>query len=451
MKKKMSKRIVIVGLLAAMFLLTMVVPPAFAAGEGPPAGVKKGEFTQIDQAQRTVVFESAEFDQPVTFKLGDAINAADIKLNEKVMVTTEDRGGQETVKEISTMFLGVNAKTLASLLIIGFIGGLLSGFIGSGGAFVLTPAMMSLGVPGAIAVATNMCHKFPKAMVGAYKRHRYGQVDLKLGMIIAISAIVGVQIGIQIQKFVLHSWGSAGSDLYVSIVFVIVLVVVGAYVFKDAWKMARSGAEEETSNLALAVQKIKIPPMIRLKTGATVSVWVTVPVGIATGMLAATIAVGGFIGVPGMIYVIGAPALVATATELIVAFAMGAWGSVQWAISGLVDIRLVVLIMAGSLVGVQLGALGTTYVKDYVIKVVMATTMLIVAVSRGVKVPVYLTKLEIISSSPNTISLLDAISFWIMVAALVVAGTIIIGAMIKGMARARAGDENASEAVTEGA
>jgi uncharacterized membrane protein YfcA len=55
------------------------------------------------------------------------------------------------------------------LFVVGFIGGLVSGFIGSGGAFVLTPGMMSLGVPGTIAVASNMCHKFPKAMVGAYR------------------------------------------------------------------------------------------------------------------------------------------------------------------------------------------------------------------------------------------------------------------------------------------
>ena len=83
---------------------------------------------------------------------------------------------------------------------VGFIGGLVSGFIGSGGAFVLTPGMMSLGVPGTVAVASNMCHKFPKAMVGAYKRWKYGQVDLKLGLVMAASAGVGVWIGIQIQE-----------------------------------------------------------------------------------------------------------------------------------------------------------------------------------------------------------------------------------------------------------
>ena len=83
-----------------------------------------------------------------------------------------------------------------------------------------------------------------------------------------------------------------------------------------------------------------------------------------------------------MIYIIGASALVASATELVIAFIMGLWASVQWGLGGFIDIRLTLLILATSLFGVQLGAIGTTYVKDYTIKVVMGTVMLIVAVSR---------------------------------------------------------------------
>ncbi len=67
----------------------------------------------------------------------------------------------------ATNFIPLNALDVTYLLVVGFIGGLVSGFIGSGGAFVLTPAMMSMGVPGIVAVASNICHKFPKALVGA--------------------------------------------------------------------------------------------------------------------------------------------------------------------------------------------------------------------------------------------------------------------------------------------
>ena len=187
------------------------------------------------------------------------------------------------------------------------------------------------------------------------------------------------------------------------------------------------------------MQQIKIPPMIHFKVAKiTISAWVTIPVGLFTGMLAATIAVGGFIGVPGMIYVCGASAVVASATELIIAFIMGAWGSIQWGLSGLIDIRLTLLILAGSLVGVQLGALGTTYVKDYMIKIVMASTMLIVAVSRGAKIPGYLADLNLVAPvKPQLAHTLAQVSFWALVAALASAALISSVAMFRGMAQAK--------------
>jgi hypothetical protein len=335
--------------------------------------------------------------------------------------------------DIATNFIHLNWLSIIFLFLVGFVGGLVSGFIGSGGAFVLTPGMMSLGVPGNVAVASNMCHKFPKALVGAYKRFKYGQVDLKLGLIMAVSATVGVQVGIQIQHWILAQWGEAGSNLYVSLAFVVVLVVIGGYVFYDAWKLAKTGEAAKVSSLALRLQKINLPPMIQFKTAnLRISLWFTVPVGFATGMLAATIAVGGFIGVPGMIYVVGASGLVSSATELVVAFVMGLGGTINWAWHGMVDIRLTLIILAGSLFGVQLGAIGTTYVKDYMIKIVMGSIMLIVAVSRGLAIPKYLTQLNVLTMKEEIIAVLIKASFIIMCLALSTGAVIILGAMWKG-------------------
>jgi uncharacterized membrane protein YfcA len=277
-------------------------------------------------------------------------------------------------------------------------------------------------------------------MVGAYKRYKYGQADIKLGLVMAVTAIIGVQIGIKIQKYILNHFGNAGSNLYVSFIFMIVLVFVGGYVLYDAYKLSKGGDENKVSRLAIRMQKINIPPMMYFKVAKVrISAWITIPVGLFTGMLAATIAVGGFIGVPGMIYVVGASAVVASATELIIAFIMGAWGSVQWGLSGLIDIRLTLLILAGSLIGVQLGALGTTYVKDYMIKLVMASTMLIVAVSRGAKIPGYLADLNLRPPiEPQLAHTLSQVSYWALVTALGSAGLIIAVAMFKGMSQAKA-------------
>lgn len=341
-------------------------------------------------------------------------------------------------------FIDLNAYTITFLFLVGFIGGLVSGFIGSGGAFVLTPGMMSLGVPGTVAVASNMCHKFPKALVGSIKRYKYGQVDLKLGLIMGVFAEIGVQLGIMMQKHILDKWGQAGSNLYVSIVFVLVLVIVGSFVMRDAVKMKQAGNKSAPgTSLARRLQQIELWPMITLKTAnLRISMWFLIPVAIATGMLAATIAVGGFIGVPGLMYIIGATSIVASATELVIAFVMGLGGTLIWAYYGMVDIRLVMIILAGSLFGVQLGAIGTTYVKDYMIKYVMATIMLIVAVSRFFAIPKYLNQLHLIKLADNLEAIMTKVSFVIMCFALLVGASIILASLFKARSQERAAAAN---------
>jgi len=340
--------------------------------------------------------------------------------------------------DIATNFINLDAITILYLFGVGFVGGLVSGFIGSGGAFVLTPGMTSLGVPGLMAVASNMCHKFPKALVGSMKRFKYGQVDVKLGLVLGISAEAGVLYGAGIQEKIKATFGDAGSNLYVSVAFVVILATVGGFVLLDAWKTYRSGnanAEEKAGKLALWIQSINIPgTMVYFKSiNARVSILFTIPLGFATGMMAATIAVGGFVGVPAMIYVLGAPSLMASATELVIAFVMGLGGSLKYAMHGMVDIRLAMIILAGSLFGIQLGAIGTTYVKPFMIKVVMGVIMVIVLFSRGLMVPVYLSQLGLIDKlGDTTVTLLKTTSFAIMIFALLLGAFIVLRAMWQG-------------------
>ena len=334
-------------------------------------------------------------------------------------------------------FIDLQYGDVLALLAIGFVGGLVSGFIGSGGAFVLTPAMMSMGVPGVVAVASNMCHKFPKALVGAHLRNKFGQVDVKLGLVMAASAAAGVWIGAGFQNQIMQNFGEAGSNLYVSVAFLIVLTIVGGFVLRDAINVYRSGetdTQDKTSRLARWVQSIEIPgTMMHFRTAnIRVSALFTLPLGFATGLLASTIAVGGFIGVPGMMYVLGVSGLVASATELVIAFVMGFGGTIKYALHGLVDVRLALILLAGSLFGIQLGAIGTTYVKPFMIKVVMAAIMLIVAVSRGLVVPVYLTELGQLDFTPRTMAWLQMASFAFLVLALCVGAIIIIASMLRG-------------------
>jgi len=343
-----------------------------------------------------------------------------------------------------TQFVDLGTLQILYLVFVGFVGGLVSGFIGSGGAFVLTPSMMSMGIPGIVAVASNLCHKFPKALVGAIKRAKFGQVDVKLGLIMGASAEAGVMVGAHIQEYIKKTWGEAGSSLYVSLAFVVVLLIVGTYVLLDAFKSKNISEEKEDkpdNRIIRFIHSIRIPgTMVYFPSlGKEISVLITIPLGFATGMLAATIAVGGFIGVPSMMYILGAPAIKASATELVIAFVMGAGGTFKYAWSGFVDIRLAMLILLGSLFGVQLGAIGTTYVRDYMIKIVMGTIMLIVLVSRALMVPVYLHQLNLwVHLTPEIIRWLKSLSFAVNFTALLVGCFIVLGALIKGIREEKA-------------
>ncbi len=332
------------------------------------------------------------------------------------------------------MFINIGFYEAAFLLALGFFGGTLSGFIGSGGAFVLTPGMMSIGTPGPVAVASNMCHKFPKAMIGAWRRWKLKQLDPKLALLMAVSAIVGVQVGIQVQKYILELLGPTGTNLYVSFAFLVVLPIVAAMCLRDVFKAKKLGIEDTEPQFAKKLEeKFRLPPMIEFKiAGRKQSAWLTIPLGFGTGFLAATIAVGGFIGVPAMIYVIGAPSTVASATELGIAFIMGSTGTFSWIyLLGAVDFRLTTLILATSLIGVQIGAVGTTYTRPYVIKLAMAVVMILVTLSRACAVPGYLADLGWISLDPGLRAVLDSMVFPIMVIALLSVAPIVMYPMFK--------------------
>lgn len=298
-------------------------------------------------------------------------------------------------------FVHLDLTTALQVMALGFIGGVLSGFIGSGGAFFMTPGMMNLGVPGVVSVASNITHKYGKAMVGSRRHGEMGNVDKGLALYMVITSFIGIRIAVWINSALFRmegdshgaSTGSGASDLYISAVFVCILSVVAISMLRDVMKR---GAEEEAPSRKLAdlVSRLYLPPYVHLKVAdVRVSLWVILAAGLATGYLAGTIGVGGFIGVPAMIYLFGVPTAVAAGSELYLAQFMGAWGAINYAFQGLVDLRLTMLLYLGSLVGIYVGAYGVKVVKEIMIRLVTAVIILLCVISRAIAVPIYLRQL----------------------------------------------------------
>jgi len=272
----------------------------------------------------------------------------------------------------------------------------------------MTPGMMNLGVEGVIAVASNITHKFGKAMVGSRKHGEAGNVDKKLAMYVLGSAVVGIQVAVLINSFLFKGGTGhgaskgAGANLYISLVFALILSVVAVSMLRDVLK--NRGKDDDSGpsrQIADALAKMNIPPVIYFKVAdVKVSLWVLLTMGIATGYLAGTIGVGGFIGVPAMIYVFGVPTAVAAGTELYLAMYMGAFGLLSYAFQGFVDIRLTVLLYLGSLVGIYLGVYGVKVVNERYIRMVTSVIILLCVISRAIAIPMYLRQLGLIDMDP---------------------------------------------------
>jgi len=305
-------------------------------------------------------------------------------------------------------FIQLDLSSALQVIVLGLIGGILSGFIGSGGAFFMTPGMMNLGIPGVVAVGSNITHKFGKAMVGSRKHSELGNVDKRLGACLIVTSFIGIRIAVWINSGLFQgvdshgAGGGAAGDLYISLVFVSILSLVAVSMLRDVWSArGRDGGGGPSRRIADFLGRLRLGPYLRFPIAdVRVSVWILMLVGLATGYLAGTIGVGGFVGVPSMIYVFGVPTAVAAGTELYLAMFMGAWGAIDYAVHGFVDIRLVMLLYLGSLVGIYVGAYGTKVVKEVFIRATIGVVILLCVASRAFAVPMYLRQLGWIDMPP---------------------------------------------------
>jgi uncharacterized membrane protein YfcA len=316
------------------------------------------------------------------------------------------------------LFIALDITTCFQVILLGFIGGVLSGFIGSGGAFFMTPGMMNLGVQGVVAVGSNITHKFGKAMVGSRKHGEMGHVDKKLGIFMLVTALLGIRLAVWIASSLFGSAAEHGeasgaaANLYISLVFIIVLFFVSISMLRDSLRKREEGDTGPSKKIATWLSGFRLFPMIDFPVAdVRVSLWVILLVGLSVGYLAGTIGVGGFLGVPAMIYVFGVPTAVAAGTELFLAMFMGAFGAINYALEGFVDIRMVVLLYLGSLLGVFIGAYGTKVVDERIIRLVTGVIIILCVISRAVAVPIYLTQLELlVLVDPSLFPTLNSIS-----------------------------------------
>nr|WP_218644748.1 sulfite exporter TauE/SafE family protein [Natronomonas gomsonensis] len=283
---------------------------------------------------------------------------------------------------------------LALFVGFGLVVGILFGFFGMGGSFLVTPALLMMGYPARVAVGSGMAFVFGTAVIATLKHHDLGQVDYKLGGIMIAGTTLGIEVG-RASVFYLEEMGLAGG--IISVVYVLLLGAVGLMVTRDALKGDGGGgghhdaadkdlSEYEIPDIAKTIQEtVRIPPMVSLRGDVTVSLWVIMAVAFATGLLSGFLGVGGgFIRMPAMIYAIGAPVPVAVGTDLFEIVFSGAIGSYLYGQGGGVDLGIVVPLLFGSALGARIGSAATSVVDADGIKIYFGGMLLAGAVAVGV-------------------------------------------------------------------
>jgi len=279
----------------------------------------------------------------------------------------------------------VNPLLLAG---IGFLVGILGGFFGVGGGFIATPLMVWAGVPWNIAIGTDLAHMTGKSIVAA-KRHRsLGHVDMKLGLVLVVGTVVGVEAGAQI----IEKLEVAGKvDVVIGIFYVLILLIISGFTAWESLRALRMVRTDQISvddalgfeGLAHKVYGIKLPPMLSFPDSgiASVSLWTVLFVGFVTGILSGALGVGGgFIRMPLLVYVIGVPTHVAVGTDLFSVIFSSGYGTLTHAMKGNVDILMALVMQTGAALGAQIGATSTRFFAGPRIRLLFSVLPLIGAV-----------------------------------------------------------------------
>ena len=206
---------------------------------------------------------------------------------------------------------------LFAVLGLGGVIGFLSGLFGVGGGFLMTPMLIFMGVPPAVAVGTQSAQILASSVSGVLANLRRRAVDLKMGWVLVAGGIVGSVAGVALFRL-LMALGQI--DLFVSLAYVLFLGTIGALMLVESLgamlrsrlPASRRGRLHQHFWMHGWPLKMRFP-----ESRLYISVLMPLAVGAFGGLLAAVLGIGGgFVMVPAMIYLIGMPTAVVVGTSL---------------------------------------------------------------------------------------------------------------------------------------
>jgi uncharacterized membrane protein YfcA len=270
---------------------------------------------------------------------------------------------------------------LFTLLALGLAVGFLSGMFGVGGGFLLTPILIFIGIPPAIAVGSGANQLVATSLSGLIAHFRRGNVDFKMGGVMLIGGAGGSWLGIWIFG-ILREIGQI--DLVISLSFVTFLLVVGSLMGAESVRAIlrrRRGPVRRKAHSHGWIHGLPFKMRFR-KSKLYVSALLPVTIGFITGLFAAVMGVGGgFLMIPAMIYILGMTTSVVIGTSLLqIIFVAGIATFLHALNNQTVDILLVLLLSIGAVLGAELGVRAGLKLRAEYLRALLALVVLVVVV-----------------------------------------------------------------------
>jgi len=278
--------------------------------------------------------------------------------------------------------LSVNIFIILSL---GGAVGFLSGMLGLGGGFLMTPLLMFIGIPPNVAVATSANQIVAASVSGALSHWRQGLVDVKMGMYLLLGGLFGSFTGIWIFKLL----SNAGQiETFLAIVYFILLFSIGTLMLIESSQVIRDRIRKRTVKRKLHYHNWahRLPFKVRFySSNLYISVIPPIIIGYFIGILSATMGIGGsFILIPSMIYFLGMPTSKVIGTSLFQIIFITAFVTLLHATSTFaVDAVLAFSLILSSVIGAQLGVMFTNKFRGEELRALLAIIVLAVAFKIG--------------------------------------------------------------------
>ena len=277
------------------------------------------------------------------------------------------------------MFFPISGANISPIYLaaIGFLIGVLGGFFGVGGSFIAGPALRAVGLDWNYAVGTDLAHIVGKSVIAARRHRALGNVDVRLGLIMALGTIGGAEVGAQLIQMLKRA---GNINFVVSVISIAIYCSISTFMIWESWKTLRqqkrrapkvpatlpSVKKDESSftHVTKSIHRVRVWPMISLPASGvkSISLWVIVLVSFVGGLFSGFLGGGaGYIRMPMLVYVLGIPTHLAVGTDLFEIIISASYGTFTHAMKGNVDILIALVMHTGAAVGAQIGAILTQY------------------------------------------------------------------------------------------